>query len=225
MIDRKVVRRSMVRTVQGRLDRGEDAATVLASMDMSAERFAAFAAQFPDERLDEPLESDPLPAAPPFTAGGAMPHYAGAGPYPGEGFMPLVLDVEQVRARFCTNEARRTVFHGFETLRGLLQERGVHGYQWLGGSFITDKEQPGDIDVITFFDAGGATVPMVHEMIFLSPLPMSSREVKEQLRCDAYFVEARRFPLHAIRAAAIWCTQFLVGGDPKVPRGIIQIAL
>jgi hypothetical protein len=61
--------------------------------------------------------------------------------------------LDEVRDRFAYNYRRREIFSGLEHVLGLLRARGVT-VLWLGGSFVTAKMRPGDVDVVYVPPAG-----------------------------------------------------------------------
>jgi hypothetical protein len=66
------------------------------------------------------------------------------------GYLPAgdhVATLEEVKDRFASNTKRRALFLGLEYVVAELRDRGVLRI-WIGGSYVTDKERPGDVDVI-----------------------------------------------------------------------------
>lgn len=59
-------------------------------------------------------------------------------------------DIEQA---FCGTYRRREIFKGLVFVVSRLRDRGVTRI-WIDGSFVTNKERPGDVDVV--FDPDGA---------------------------------------------------------------------
>jgi hypothetical protein len=49
--------------------------------------------------------------------------------------------------RFCGTYRRRQIFTGLKHVVEQLEANGVETI-WIGGSFVTDKERPGDVDVV-----------------------------------------------------------------------------
>ncbi|MBN8822119.1 MULTISPECIES: hypothetical protein [Spirosoma] len=100
------------------------------------------------------------------------------------------------------------------TLRNVLQ---VNHRQWVDGSFISEQEQPGDIDVIIF-------VPYTE---FGGVLDRLKRLKEEWIgRIDCYFVEA--FPAdhkkyEISRADELDWYHFLRTDRKKRPKGIIEL--
>ena len=67
----------------------------------------------------------------------------------GDGLLPIgvhVADWSAIKARFGTNSRRRVLLGGFRDASMALAGAGCTRL-WLDGSFITDKELPGDYDL------------------------------------------------------------------------------
>lgn len=80
-----------------------------------------------------------------------------------EHLSPYECIMQEVCERFATSSQRIGILRGFLALRQELWSLNLRGFQWMDGSFVEDIEvqenrSPGDIDVVTFFDAtdGGA---------------------------------------------------------------------
>lgn len=80
-----------------------------------------------------------------------------------EHLSPYECIMQEVCERFATSSQRIGILRGFVALRQELWSLNLRGFQWMDGSFVEDIEvqenrSPGDIDVVTFFDAtdGGA---------------------------------------------------------------------
>lgn len=50
------------------------------------------------------------------------------------------------------SRTRPTIFAGFKRFRSDAVEQGITGTQWVNGSFVTNKPDPADVDVVTFCD-------------------------------------------------------------------------
>jgi hypothetical protein len=53
---------------------------------------------------------------------------------------------------FAASKTRLDIFNGLTRWRRELSGLGIEGLQWIDGSFVTDKVDPDDVDVITFCD-------------------------------------------------------------------------
>lgn len=63
------------------------------------------------------------------------------------------LSIEVARTTFCFNEHREALWSEWIDATSLLRSHVPICKAWLGGSFFTDKSQPGDIDCVYFIDA------------------------------------------------------------------------
>jgi hypothetical protein len=54
--------------------------------------------------------------------------------------------------QFPDSSSRRTICDGFLRLRGEIESLGLSATQWVDGSFVESKPDPGDVDVVSFCD-------------------------------------------------------------------------
>ncbi|MCC7495093.1 MAG: hypothetical protein IT204_22285 [Fimbriimonadaceae bacterium] len=96
------------------------------------------------------------------------------------------------RARFvaavAASATRSVICDGFFRLRAEAVAQGIGGTQWVDGSFVESKVDPGDVDVVTFTDYDG-----------VNALPQAAQE-------SVGLVLAGR----ASTQPAYWCHTFLV---------------
>ena len=65
---------------------------------------------------------------------------------------PYTATLEDLRIRFATNDIRQWIWGDFLSwLRAVRTELDVE-LLWIGGSYITDKERPSDIDVVAWLE-------------------------------------------------------------------------
>lgn len=87
--------------------------------------------------------------APPFEA---RPEY----PYKvlPDGVFPLsTSELETVFVKeFPGSKTRPLIMQGFFSLRTEAEQQGIVATQWVDGSFVESKKDPGDVDVVTFCD-------------------------------------------------------------------------
>lgn len=69
---------------------------------------------------------------------------------------PIKTDLNEFEATFVLNienEKRKKLFENYQKYNQLLgQLLQSDFYQWIDGSFVTKKQEPNDIDVVTFID-------------------------------------------------------------------------
>ena len=101
------------------------------------------------------MSPDPMPI-PRLNASGALPPFFGIDAAKGVQ-SPYSVALSDVVARFGSTEKRRLLWKGLLEYREALRKAGlVSGFQWIGGSFVEDKEwlegkAPNDIDVVTLY--------------------------------------------------------------------------
>lgn len=72
-----------------------------------------------------------------------------------QGLLPdgvYATDEPELVSRFGDSGTRNKILGGFIRLRREAEALGLAGVQWVDGSFVTIKAQPGDLDVVTFCD-------------------------------------------------------------------------
>ncbi len=91
---------------------------------------------------------------PAFEQNGLLPPYIGKGPSDLDGrYSPFPVSITELVNLFGKTEARKTILDGFLRYRTALRHAGLTGgVQWVVGSFVEQKDSPGDIDVLTIFD-------------------------------------------------------------------------
>lgn len=94
---------------------------------------------------------------PSFNENGVLPPYRGSDPKQIGSISPYLFTTLDICERFAYTLERKTILEGFLSFRQKLDEIGLTaGFQWLGGSFITnieniEKRPPNDLDVVTFY--------------------------------------------------------------------------
>lgn len=63
---------------------------------------------------------------------------------------PYDVTLDEFCRRFGWNAHRQKLLTGYCRFRLELLERGIHGFQWVDGGFVEKRDEPGDIDVVTF---------------------------------------------------------------------------
>jgi hypothetical protein len=89
---------------------------------------------------------------PTFTIDGVLPPYVGpAGPGgTAEDMSPYAVTALEVAITLGSSDQRKTILRGWLRHRAALRRAGFNrGFQWLGGSFVENKE-PKDLDVVAF---------------------------------------------------------------------------
>jgi hypothetical protein len=87
-----------------------------------------------------------------------FPDFIYSGNYP-HGLLPdgvFPCDEALLRRRFVEafpgSATREEIYDGFLRLRSEATQMGINAVQWLNGSFVEEKLNPGDIDIVNFVD-------------------------------------------------------------------------
>jgi hypothetical protein len=105
-----------------------------------------------------------------------------------------------------TSTKRRALIDGLFTYRARLRRLGIHGFQWLNGSFVGDVEsresrEPGDIDTVTFWDAAKPQTALLQQ----DPTLFDHDRVKADHGVDAFPIWIRQQnPWTLLNLACYW---------------------
>ncbi len=147
-------------------------------------------------------------AIPDWTSTGVLPPVDALAPTSAER-SPYSVSLLDLVLRFNTSDRRRDILNGLLDFRSELHQLGlVGGFQWVDGSFLEDIErtedrQPGDIDVVTFFDMPDGktqTSLLLEDGSLFDP-----SQTKARFQVDAFFVElSPGDPRQFIEAVTYW---------------------
>lgn len=150
---------------------------------------------------------------PPWIANPA--HSAGRSPY-----RASMLEFVQ---RFAITDARIIICQGLLDYRAELRKLGVHGFQWLDGSFVEDvenfrpaKPHPGDIDVVTFADFSPADDPRLVSL---------KSSAKTNMHVDGYFVSTCAPGPQIVQNTAYWFGLFSHRRGDGLWKGMVEVDL
>jgi hypothetical protein len=118
--------------------------------------------------------------------------------------------------------------HGFLTLRDLLFDLGIKGFQWLDGSFLEDIEaqasrDPGDIDVVTFV-ADPLDLHALATLINSNLWLLDQNHTKTNYRVDHFLVPLGSAPRNLIELTRYWYGLFSHRRD-GVWKGMLKVDL
>lgn len=126
---------------------------------------------------------------------------------------------------FPLSTSRGEIMNGLEGIVGKLNEVLVEGELWLDGSYLTEKINPADVDVVLrirgeFYDEATPTQQAVIKLV--------GDNLKTPLMCDSYvFMEwEEAHPLHewGRKLHAYWLMQW--GQDRSgAPKGMVVLTL
>jgi len=129
---------------------------------------------------------------------------------------------------FGTSAARKLILTGFLDFRQQLAANGFrHGFQWLGGSFLEDKETrhnapPADLDVVTLYR--NVTMAAVQAFATANHGLWDLDAVKNQFRLDHYYVDIAYNPELTVEQARYWVGLFSHTRD-NIWKGMLRIEL
>ena len=139
--------------------------------------------------------------------------------------------ISEVRLRFVVqfsrSNTRSAIFEGYERYITQLLADVSSAKQFLNGSFVSSKNDPGDIDIVTFADADMIDALPYEAQLRLEAL-FDAESAKANYSCDAYFcpILPEGHPDHARTRASrkYWMGEF---GYDRVdnPKGIIEVSI
>lgn len=119
--------------------------------------------------------------------------------------------------KFAESTRRKPLFESFKVYLGLLEGTGLSAEIWVDGSFMSEKPEPDDIDLVVLFDATNAR-----------SLPQDSQQMLRIL-LDTHSAVAR-FNLHVFRirrddeeAVSYWRQLFGTMRDNATPKGMASL--
>ena len=124
---------------------------------------------------------------------------------------PYPVHLEELVRRLGISKRRQEILIGFLDFRAALHQAGMTiGIQFINGSFVNDKmsqegTEPGDIDVVTLFNApqGTKQADLIRE--FPGLFEQGSPSNREQFHVDSYFVTMNSGdPWYTAKATTFW---------------------
>lgn len=153
---------------------------------------------------------------------------------PVHGYLPPGLhaaDIEAMRTRFVTEAThpkhRNTLFDGYLRLIAAISMMQIQTEQWIGGSFVSTRHAPNDIDLVNFCEVD-AMESLPRELTAMISQYFNGPETAKHCHCDSYY--APKAPAnHPSRElfeilANYW--QNRLGKDrDNQPKGIVTITI
>ena len=165
---------------------------------------------------------------PNFNAEGILPPFYGGTITTGSSHSPYDTKAVQVVQTLCTSDTRRKIAAGWLGHREGLRQAGVtEGFQWIGGSYLENRE-PRDIDVVTFFNATEVASQVglnksefmtQHRHLFFTS------ETKARFLVDAYFVDTSLPFAAALKQSAFWLNLFSHQRGTRLWKGMLKVDL
>lgn len=161
----------------------------------------------------------PLPALDPVIH--VLPPHIGD-PRLSQDLSPYPTSAQEFCAAFGTSAHRRDLLHGFLDFRALLRAHGFLGFQWIGGSFVENKEAldgrpPQDVDVVTFYF--NLTVAQQQAILAAEPILADQAAIEHRFHVHHFPMDAAYHPVQTVQQVRYW-VNFLTHrrGDPDDPK-------
>jgi hypothetical protein len=127
---------------------------------------------------------------------------------------------------FPTSRTRSAIFAYWQTHLDAVTDLVPVAYQWLAGSFCTDKPDPADADIVTVVDGEAFEALPRHRQMVLRAL-MAGHYTESFWRCDAYPVALYppEHPGHSKSRIALERLEAYFGHDRDGrERGLVEVA-
>ncbi|HHF0549691.1 TPA: hypothetical protein ACPHT3_004337 [Vibrio alginolyticus] len=119
---------------------------------------------------------------------------------------------------FEPNERRKALLSRLEAFTERLQEVPIDMEVWIDGSFATEKEKPGDIDLVVVCAEADVNNLPIDKQEILQELFGSQKHTKLRYECDAYFV------LDNVHDKSYWRGLFGFDRNER-PKGIARLKM
>lgn len=158
-----------------------------------------------------------------------LPPYVTLDPLPPSNHAPFDCSIAEFGDRFGTGSLRAEIQRNFLEFRAELRGLGVVGIQWIGGSFVTEKRDPEDLDVVTF--VAQPTTP--HALNAIVAANGGAEAWRKRLwvrnRIDHYFVSLGLPPEKLVAQARYWYACFAhqkyANGKFGIWKGFVSLRL
>jgi hypothetical protein len=166
---------------------------------------------------------------PKFTHDGVLPPFVGPdGPGGGAHDMsPYPATASEVVATLGDSDERKEILRGWLQHRADLRALGfVHGFQWLDGSFVEEKE-PKDLDVVSFFyrPAGLADPTALVRLMGANPSVFVRPLVKRAYHVDFLPIDLDGSPEGLVGLTRYYLGLFSHRRNDYVWKGMLQVSL
>lgn len=91
-------------------------------------------------------------------------------------------------AEFPHSNTRSDIYEGFIKLRNEALAQGIQATQWVDGSYLTSKNDPDDIDVVTFVDYDAVNALSQPQLDFLNNNLNGGESTKKDYSTHTFFV-------------------------------------
>lgn len=172
----------------------------------------------------------PIPA---YDLGLVLPPFLGNRPGSSATQSPYDASTDELVHRFGTSPERNQLLRGLLQLRSELRAIGIfHGFQWIDGSFVEDKERrlgkaPKDIDVVTVFHRPAehseqkSWAKIVDRNIHL----FDPAYCKANFGCEAFYIDLGLRGHQIATQSAFWFSLFSHQRDTFRWKGVVRCQL
>lgn len=138
------------------------------------------------------------------------------------GFSKMSLDqLHEVCVEPFSEERRQLLFENLCLFLNNLSKLGLVGKVWVDGSFLTEKPEPGDVDILIVLDSD-ACANLGESQVAAINAEFSG--AKTRYSCDAYTISDTNSESD-IRMRAYWRGLFGYYRDESTPKGIALLEL
>ncbi|MDI9349229.1 MAG: hypothetical protein QM537_04420 [Candidatus Symbiobacter sp.] len=161
---------------------------------------------------------------PDFTLNGVLPPFLGSNPAETRNSSsPHEATALEVIEKLATNARRCRILQGWLDHRAELRKFGYHhGFQWLDGSFVEAKEEPGDLDIVHFvyLDQTGSD-----QEILAKARLLQGKSLKDNYFLDSYLVNLAASVEDIIGRTTYWYGLFSHQRNNLRWKGILRVRL
>jgi hypothetical protein len=177
-------------------------------------------------KVPAPDASEETVPLPPHGPSGFLPPHLGERFVLRGGCSPYRITPSLLVERFATSKKRVALLRGLFRLRADARQAGIEtGFQWLGGSFVDDRADPNDLDVVTFYQTPAAFRQAgVANVVARYPNLFRPTAAKETYGCDAYFISLalRR---KSYRLVSLWYALFSHDRHTLTWKGFVELGI
>ena len=172
--------------------------------------------------LSAPRPKNDFVELPPHGANGYLPPHVGDRFVVRNGASPYRIGRESFVDRFGGTAKRKGMIDSLFAMLGEARGLGVEtGFTWIGGSFVDLREEPNDLDVVTFYVP---TPKTSRDVVRANPRVFQPTAAKESFGCDAYFL-----PLvgnrKSYRTVSLWYALFSHDRETLTWKGFVELSL
>lgn len=145
-----------------------------------------------------------------------------------EDLSPYACTMAEICDRFPVTPKRKEILEGLLNFRAELITLGIHGFQWLGGSFVENIEaqeirDPGDVDVVTYVRIP-ADLHSLDAKFRSKPALLDRTAVKANYCVDHFLVPLCSAPTRVVDLTRYWYGLFSHRRD-RVWKGMLVVDL